>query len=121
MDIERRSFEQPYEREVFESYLGSDLFIVALDNDRVIGYAIATVKGVIVSIAVLPEYRRRGVGKMMLEKLLLYVATGKIKLTLRVSNLGAHRFYEHMGFVREGVIRNYYENGEDAFIMVIRR
>ncbi len=119
MEIEHKSFQQPYEREIFESFLDYPLFVVALYEDRVIGYAIATGNGLIVSIAVRPEYRRKGIGKKLLDNLLSSIDPKKITLTLRVSNKGAYEFYKKMGFTSSGIIHNYYEDSEDAILMVI--
>ncbi len=118
VDIENKSFKQPYHREVFRGFLGSPLFLVALSDDKVIGYAIGTPRGLIVSIAVLPEHCRKGVGKMLLEELISSMNSKEITLTLRIENEDAHEFYKAMGFKYGGTIHRYYEDGEDAIMMV---
>jgi ribosomal-protein-alanine N-acetyltransferase len=72
-------------------------------------------------VAVAPEYRRRGVATTMLDRLFeLTAADGRRGYTLevRVSNAGAIRLYEQVGFKARGIRRGYYtDNREDALIM----
>lgn len=121
MEIENRSFKQPYNSDIFLSYTGSPLFLVALDGNRVLGYILGTRSGVIVSIAVDPKYRRKGLGKALLDALLDRIKIPRIKLTVRVGNRGAQRFYIKMGFKPRKKIPKYYENGEDAILMSMDR
>jgi len=75
----------------------------------------------IMNIAVASDYRRRGIAGALLERLFSVTADeGQRGYTLevRVSNTGAIRLYERLGFVARGVRRGYYtDNREDALIM----
>ncbi len=75
----------------------------------------------VVTIAVQPAYRGRGVGaRLLLELLVEAMAAGMACVTLevRVSNLVARRLYERHGFTVTGFRPRYYaDNGEDALIM----
>jgi ribosomal-protein-alanine N-acetyltransferase len=77
-------------------------------------------KGHVVSLAVLPEYRRKGLGKGLalnaLKGMLGYGAKESF-LEVRVSNLTAVRLYEKLGFNIVRDKKNYYKDGEDAYIM----
>jgi ribosomal-protein-alanine N-acetyltransferase len=73
------------------------------------------------NIAVDPPYQRRGIATMLLEDLFERTSPdGRRGYTLevRVSNAGAIRLYERLGFKGRGVRRGYYtDNREDALIM----
>lgn len=77
-------------------------------------------EGHITNIAVVPEMRGRGLGKMLVKGLMqLAQIRGVERMTLEVrpSNQVARRLYEKMGFEEAGIRKNYYENKEDALIM----
>ena len=96
---------------------------VALDEDRVAGY-IAFEKildeGSIVELAVLPEYRRKGIGRRLIELMLTSVdGMRTVCLEVRASNIPAIALYEAMGFRSISVRRGYYDSPrEDAVIMI---
>jgi ribosomal-protein-alanine N-acetyltransferase len=74
------------------------------------------------NIAVLPGFRRRGVGLGLLSVLLAQARAARaerILLEVRASNLSAVRLYNMSGFQTLGVRRDYYRNpAEDALILV---
>lgn len=77
-------------------------------------------EGHITTLAVHPDYRRRGIGAWLLLNLVERARErGVVRLTLevRVSNHGAQRLYEAFGFRVEGRRLRYYGDGEDAWIM----
>lgn len=67
-------------------------------------------------MAVDPAYRRKGIGRSLLETAFSLLRCRSMRAEVRRSNLGAQAFYETMGFRRVGEIPNYYGN-EDALIM----
>ena len=75
----------------------------------------------LMNIAVAPEYRRRGIGEALLERLFEVTAGDPRRgftLEVRVSNADAIRLYERLGFEARGIRRGYYtDNREDALIM----
>lgn len=79
-----------------------------------------TRKGHLVSIAVLPEYRRHGVGKELINQamqgMLWYGAT-ECYLEVRKSNEPAVNIYKKLGFKIVRRISGYYYDGEDAYVM----
>ena len=137
--LEEQCFpEEPWSRQMFEEELRNDmaLFVAAeeqgtdgnggycAEKDRVVGYiiawVIAPVESQVGSIAVLPEYRRRGLGRQMLE--ILFAAcretgTRDTYLEVRVSNEPAIALYRSMGFENDGIRKRYYQDGEDAYTM----
>ena len=75
------------------------------------------------TIAVHPEWQRRGLGRWMLLNLTqeaMLVDADAITLEVRVSNLAARRLYRKQGFEIAGRRRRYYrDTGEDAYIMTL--
>src|SRR5918911_104834 len=126
--IERRSYPTPWSRSMFASELAkpSSICLGAFDpeTDELVGYLVIS-RYVdawhVMNVAVAPEHRRRGVATTLLERLFeLTAGRGRRGYTLegRVSNTGAIKLYERMGFRPRGVRRGYYtDNREDALIM----
>lgn len=78
-------------------------------------------KGHVISIAVLPDYRRRNIGvKLMLfvlDKLIKLGSIKKVTLEVRQSNEGAIKMYQKMSFTSSKILSRYYSDGEDALLM----
>jgi ribosomal-protein-alanine N-acetyltransferase len=114
-----------WKREFFERELETDfsIFLVAEENDSVIGFAVAwDVPGEIQlqNIAVDERYRRKGTATRLIEylcRLLEQKLPEKILLELRASNVPAEKFYRSLGFNKTGIRKNYYGNSEDAILM----
>jgi ribosomal-protein-alanine N-acetyltransferase len=72
------------------------------------------------NIAVVPEYKRQGIGHALLQRLLAVAsATGGERLLLEVrdSNHAARKLYESQGFVISGRRKGYYRDPvEDALL-----
>ena len=92
-------------------------FLVYRDDENIMGYiAYSEVagEGEILYIAVLPEFRCKGIGKSLVE----FVNLSPLFLEVRQSNQTAIKFYEGLGFEQISVRKNYYRNPtEDAIIM----
>ncbi len=127
LEIDREVF-QPrnpaYDVYVYLTY-GSDL-LVADTGTRIAGYIVTMdvdrVTGKIISFAVRKEYRRMGIGKLLLRSAIERLKSrGKKKITLevRVSNVYAQSLYKKFGFQIIDVIPNYYSDGEDAYLMAL--
>lgn len=126
-EIEERSFKEPYPPSFISAlaYRNPETFLVAERGGRVVGYIVATLErgrvGHIVSIAVTPEQRRRGIGSMLMLKTLEVLRRSgakAIRLEVRRSNIAAQRFYEKFGLKRTSVIKNYYGD-EDAYVFAV--
>lgn len=126
MEIEKDSFAIPWSRAAVEKELSNNLAIYAVvkENDKVVGYGgmwHVVNEGHITNIAVHKDYRHKGIGNIIVNKL-IEIAEEKemIGLTLEVrkSNLPALELYRKNGFKLEGIRPEYYEdNKEDAYIM----
>jgi ribosomal protein S18 acetylase RimI-like enzyme len=72
-------------------------------------------------LAVAPGYRRRGIGRALLEWLESSARTAGtfvLRLELRAGNEAAREFYRRHGFQDAGVSTDYYAGREDALRMV---
>lgn len=126
MEIERKSFEQPYSREIIaqELRIKSAHLRVALSRRKIVGYIdfwLVHDEMELISIAVHPEFKQRGVGQTMMQEMFRFAEQHQAKfiyLDVRRSNAPAQALYEKFGFVRAGLRRRYYsDNQEDAIIM----
>lgn len=71
----------------------------------------------IATVGVLPEYRRRGIGRDLLRACEAQLKTPRVKLSVRTSNGGAIRLYEQEGYHRIDTWQGYYNDGEAAIVM----
>lgn len=126
-EIEKLCFSLPWSFESFLLEVGQNQcarYYTARLDGRIIGYGgmwLVLDEAHVTNIAVHPEYRRRGIGKAVLIKMMEEAARLNIQrmtLEVRVSNAGAIALYEHLGFEQGGVRKHYYpDNREDALIM----
>ena len=119
IEIERKSFRYPYPPSLFKWYLRNGFFLVTEKNGKIVGYVIGmeeeTKEGLIASIAVLPNFRRKGIGTSLMEKMMEKME--EVKVQVRKSNRAAIKFYKKLGFIKKGFIENCYQDGEDAIVM----
>ena len=75
----------------------------------------------ICTLGVHPDWRRRGVGELLLSTMIDAAASlnaNVVTLEVRVSNVAAQRLYEKYGFESVGLRKGYYsDNQEDALVM----
>ena len=71
----------------------------------------------IATLAVLPEFRRRGIGAALLQACEVRLKVNRIRLCVRLSNEEAIRLYEKTGYQRVGQWSRYYQDGESALVM----
>ena len=125
-EIEKTSFKEPYPPSFIDTlaHLNPETFLVAEENDRIVGYVVAMLQGDslghIISIAVSPNHRRRGVGSALALRLLdalKKLGAKSVRLEVRRSNVVAQRFYKKLGFKKACAIKNYYRD-EDAYVFV---
>ena len=94
----------------------------AVEDDQMVGFIAADVRpsqhlAWIATIGVLPERRRRGIGKALLLACEERLEVATIHLNVRASNQAAIRLYQDFGYQRVGVWPDYYQDGEDALVM----
>jgi ribosomal-protein-alanine N-acetyltransferase len=114
-----------------------ETFTVAEENKEIAGYIMCRIevglsnlglgglirKGHVVSIAVLPQSRRKGVAKALISRALEGMRYYKAKqcfLEVRVTNEVAVSLYKKLGFDVTRTLSGYYSDGEDAYVMTIK-
>lgn len=122
------------EREIFEldAWPWIDLFITlvmpgfirlkAVVDGKLVGFVAGDTRrraglGWIVTLGVSEAYRRQGVGQALLLRCEELMNTRLVRLSVRKSNQGAIRLYEHVGYHILDTWKNYYNGGEDALIL----
>ncbi len=124
--IEQLSYRTPWSKAMFMmDYLlnNNSRYYSAKRMGRVVGFiAVWNEKERlhIVNIAVHPDYRRKGIGKRLIEfAIQLAKREGKkeIYLEVRVSNIAAQMLYKQAGFEVYRKKPNYYDDGEDGLVM----
>jgi len=154
MSVNLRSLPENYWYGFYEYILNNwgDAFLVAEVDGVIVGYAMSRVEetgdpvlmglvdedgnplifgwvepkrvGHLVSIAVLREYRGRGIGSALLQETIDVLRSRydveSVFLEVRVSNRPAISLYKKFGFQIVRRIPHYYRDGEDAYVMVLR-
>jgi len=121
-----------FEREVLIALLDQEGFHtwIAEDDHETLGYAsiLRREDGPLrlLSIAVMPSSREKGIGKNLLARVKEYArAAGRsrISLEVRVSNVPAINLYLASGYRIKGLLKDYYTKGkrgpEDALYMIL--
>ena len=138
MEINMKTLPEHYSDYFYESLLSElpEAFLVAEIDGRAIGYIMCKTeygfsnfkklgfvkKGHVVSIAVIEQQRKKGIGKALVEESLNGVKIKKcdeLYLEVRCSNTEGVRLYEKLGFIIRQRLKAYYRDGEDSFLMAI--
>jgi ribosomal-protein-alanine N-acetyltransferase len=126
--IEKLCFSMPWSEHSFysEVYGKYSITRVAVSNENIVGYVIARLvldEGHLLDLAVHPEFRKLGIGRMLLDDIVYGLKLNKCTaffLEVRASNKYALQLYEKMGFKLIGTRKNYYKLPvEDACIMML--
>lgn len=129
-ELEKLCFTENWSYGILEAGLHSpyDVYFVLEQRGRILGYAnlrILAGEGEIQRIAVLPEFRRQGAGRELMEAMVAHARKNQvyaITLEVRAGNEAARNLYESYGFAGEAVRKGYYRNpSEDAIIMWMRQ
>jgi [ribosomal protein S18]-alanine N-acetyltransferase len=100
-------------------------YIAAVDEDEALlgwaGVRVVADSAEILTVGVVPQARRQGIGARLLAMLLDEARRrGAVEafLEVRVDNLAAQQLYERAHFLRMGIRRGYYDGGRvDAVVM----
>ncbi len=117
-------------------YHAPKAFLVAEFSNEIVGYIMCRIergissfgrmpvkKGHIVSVAVLEEHRHRGIGTTLIKDAIDAMkeyGASEFFLEVRKGNGSAVSVYETLGFSVNRVLRGYYRDGEDAYLMVCK-
>jgi ribosomal-protein-alanine N-acetyltransferase len=111
-----------------------ETFIVAEENHNIVGYIMCRIevglsnfglgglvrKGHVVSIAVKPQNRRKGIAAALIKRVMEGMSNYKAKqiyLEVRMTNEAGVNLYKKLGLEVTRTIRGYYSDGEDAYVM----
>ncbi len=126
--IENLSFDPPWSLKALsdaldESLEGGSVHVLVWDSGEgargYIIYSLICGEAEIFSIASAPEIRGKGVGKALMDAMLLQAETAFLEV--RKSNAPALALYRRCGFEPAGVRKKYYSDGEDAVVMTFKR
>jgi [ribosomal protein S18]-alanine N-acetyltransferase len=131
IEIERRSFAEPWSKRMFTETLSFPLsfnFVARkrVDN-RVVGYAnfyLIKTEVQILNIAIAPESRKRSYAAGLLSHAIAFLVNQggeEFFLDVREGNSEAMRLYERLGFRKVGRRKQYYSDPkEDAIVMRLK-
>jgi len=102
--------------------LPSVIRLKAVNSGNLVGFVAGDIRsstGVswIATIAVLPEFRRQGIGRALLEACEKQLPTPTVRLCVRTSNAEAIQMYQNSGYYQLEVWNRYYLDGETAIVM----
>lgn len=121
-------FNHPWSADMLLQEIRKDrsIVVVAVVDEKIVGFASLAVmfdEGHITNVAVKESHRKRGIGSMMMDKLIALsekFPLCMLTLEVRISNVDAINLYKSKGFVIVGARANYYnDTNEDALIMSI--
>lgn len=109
-------------------------FIVAESEGSIVGYIMCRIehgfsdvrklhfakKGHVISVAVMPGFRRRSIGRGLVERALSALSSlnaDECFLEVRITNGPAIELYRKLGFEITRTIPRYYYDGSDAYVM----
>src|SRR4030042_6300486 len=136
MEINRETLPENYTdyffMDLFERF--PEAFIVAEEDGKIVGYIMGRIevglsnlglgglirKGHVVSIAVLPQSRRKGVAQALINTALDGMRFYKAKqcyLEVRVTNDARVALYKKLGFEVSRTVHGDYSDGADAYVM----
>jgi len=128
MKVEKISFgSKGFSRQLVENLLLEDDVVtyVAEESNEIVGYGMvlneeAGWSARVLSLAVLPEHRLRGVARelmRLMERKARIWSAKKLALEVEVTNVPALNLYLHSAFHIEGTVPDYYGKGQDAFYL----
>jgi [ribosomal protein S18]-alanine N-acetyltransferase len=132
LEIERRSFAQPWSRGFFEKELATPFarLVVAIEDQGmrqfIVGYTCrwrVTDEVHLLNVAVHPDRRGLGHGQALVGAVVAEARAARARvvfLEVRAGNVVARRLYRQLGFRDLGIRRGYYGPGQDAIVMELR-
>jgi ribosomal-protein-alanine N-acetyltransferase len=126
---EEQSYEFPWTMAIFRDCLRVGYVCCVLEGaGGVIGHGLMSVGAGechLLNVCVHPDYQRRGLGTRLVEHLLDEARRRGVRMALlevRVSNRGAYRIYQRLGFDEIGLRKGYYpaRNGREDAILLAR-
>ena len=125
-ELEEACFSDPWSERSVAGELNNplSLWLAAMEGDRLLGYVgcqRVPPEADVMNLAVVPEARRRGLGRRLMEALwekLMALGDESLTLEVRASNGPARQLYESLGFLQVGLRNNYYRNPKDDALIL---
>lgn len=127
LEVERASYEFPWTRAIFRDCLRVGYYCFVYEAATgLAGHGIVSIGAEechLLNICVHPDYQRRGLGRALVNFLLMFARRKHAQVALlevRVSNVGAYKLYTQLGFDEIGIRKDYYPGRygrEDAIIL----
>ena len=124
--IENKSFDFPWTitqiKKDLDTKLQSENWVYLI-NKRVVGYVLGNVlldEYHLNNIAVHPEYLCKKIGTKLVTFLIKHLKKQNINVILlevSTNNIPANKFYKSLGFIKVGMRKKYYANGENALLL----
>ncbi|MHA2243408.1 MAG: ribosomal protein S18-alanine N-acetyltransferase [Candidatus Hodarchaeales archaeon] len=137
MEINRQNLPENYPESFFRTIYAElpSAFLIGERNGEIIGYTMARIerglshysifhrakKGHTVSIAIKPEYRRKGFATELLKEsmaAMIKQGVNELFLEVRVSNTAAVNLYKSVGYEILKELNHYYRDFEAAYLML---
>lgn len=123
--IAKECFTDPWTETIFRETLQqphSQIWCVK-EQQVICGYLAISRMGEEISvddIAVLPQYRRKGYGRALLEFIHEVYPNADFWLEVRQSNNAAIALYTGLGYVKVGLRKRYYQNPSESAVLMTR-
>lgn len=124
-EIEKICFSEPWNEEMIESSFREEHFfgtVVEIEGkvSAYVGLSVVFDTADVLLIAVLPEFRQRGIASELLKSSLraaALIGAERAMLEVDTENLSAVSCYLKFGFVKIAERKDYYGRGKNAYIM----
>ena len=124
--LHAESIAPPWPTETFATLLGQPGVAgwIAMEDEEPVGLLLARAaadEAEILTLAVLPRRRRRGIAGHLMAHLVAWAATvdaTRLFLEVAEDNVAARALYERSGFSVAGHRKDYYSRGRDALLLV---
>ena len=131
-EIEKKCFEtEAFTKEQIAQLLRgyNSISLIAKIDNQIVGFVIGAVyregkalSGHVLTVDVLPEYRRKRIGLTLLQEMENIFRKRDIKtccLEVREDNIAALELYRKLGYVEVGKLKNYYRNTNGIYLRKI--
>ncbi len=130
-EIESKAIRPPWSESAFQQELQKEYanFWVVTDDETdsiIMAYVVFSFpaeQAHLQTIAVHPDYRRKGLASLLIRKIISYVMKKNgesVILEVRKSNQDAIQLYQNLGFIVIRTIPGFYPDGEDGFVLIFK-
>ena len=115
------------EKTLYKEIMYNDMakYFIAIVDEKKAGYVgcwLTIPNADILNMFVSSEYRGLGIGKLLMKEVINLCLEKNIKmltLEVNVKNIYAKKMYQDLGFIVGSIRKRYYDNKEDALLMIL--